>query len=87
VATFGLAAGAEMEQVAFITSRYFGLKAYGQVYAAQYIAFQLAVGVGPMLAGRIFDITGSYLLALHLCVGAFFGGALLIATLGQKQTS
>ncbi len=86
VAAVGLAAGAELEQVAFITARYFGLKAYGQIYAAQFILFQLAVGIGPLLAGRIFDISGSYLLALHLSAGAFFGGGLLIAMLGKPCT-
>jgi predicted MFS family arabinose efflux permease len=85
VATFGLAAGAELEQVSFITARYFGLQAYGRNYAAQFIIFQLAVGMGPMLAGRIFDLSGSYLMALHLCAGAFFGGSVLIALLGKPR--
>ncbi|MEP7243436.1 MAG: MFS transporter [Gammaproteobacteria bacterium] len=86
VATFGLAAGAEVELVAFVTARYFGLKAYGQIYAAQFIVFQLAVGMGPLLAGRIFDLSGSYLMALHLCASAFFGGSLIIAMLGKPRT-
>jgi MFS family permease len=85
VTTFGLAAGAELEQVSFMTAQYFGLAAYGRIYAVQFIIFQLAVGIGPMLAGRIFDLRGSYLPALHLCAGAFFGGSLLIALLGTPR--
>jgi predicted MFS family arabinose efflux permease len=85
VAACGVAAGAELEQVSFMTARYFGLKAYGRIYAAQFILFQLAVGLGPMVAGRIFDNSGSYLMALHLCAGMFFGGSLLMAMLGKPR--
>ncbi|MDY6944082.1 MAG: MFS transporter [Pseudomonadota bacterium] len=85
VVGFGLASGAELEQVSFITSKYFGLKSYGQIYAAQFIVFQLAVGVGPMVAGRIFDVTGSYDLALTLCIGAFFGGGVIMALIGRPR--
>ena len=80
---FGLASGAELEQVSFITSKYFGLKSYGQIYAVQFIIFQLAVGIGPMVVGRIFDVTSSYDLALKLFIGAFFSGGVIMALIGR----
>jgi hypothetical protein len=45
----------------------------------------VAVGVGPMIAGQIFDVSGSYVLALYLCAGAFFGGGLVIGMLGKPR--
>ena len=83
VVGFGLASGAELEQVSFITSKYFGLKSYGQIYAVQFIIFQLAVGFGPMVVGRIFDVTRSYDLALNLFIAAFFSGGVIMALIGR----
>lgn len=83
VVGFGLASGAELEQVSFITSKYFGLKSYGQIYAVQFIIFQLAVGFGPMVVGRIFDVNRSYELALKLFIGAFFSGGVIMALIGR----
>ncbi|MSO97592.1 MAG: MFS transporter [Rhodospirillaceae bacterium] len=84
--TIGLAAGAEVDLVAFLVSRYFGLKSYGQIYAAQFILFELAVGFGPVIAGRLFDIEGSYDTALLVCAAAYVGAATAIGTLGKPPT-
>jgi len=83
IATFGLAAGAEVQLVAFMTSRYFGLKSYGQIYAVQFILFELGVGFGPAAAGRIFDAYGNYTNALYLCLAAFVVGGVTLAALGK----
>lgn len=80
--TIGLAAGAEFDIVAYMVSRYFGLKAYGLIYGALYGFFVCGTALAPPLLGWMFDTHGNYDLAL-LTTGAFFGlGAFIVLTLG-----
>ena len=60
----GLAMGAEVDLIGYFTARYFGLKHYGVLFGFQYSAFSLGCGISPLLAGRIWDHTGNYDLAL-----------------------
>lgn len=82
VVTIGLAAGAEVDLLAFLTSRYFGMKAFGEIYGWLFVFFELGIGFGPLLAGHAHDVQGSYRLALHSCTAAFILGALTIGTMG-----
>jgi MFS family permease len=80
---FGL--GAELDLIAYLVSRYFGLRAFGKVYSSAFAAFALAGALGPLIMGAGFDLTGSYRWPL----GAFFVAALigvaLIARLGPYR--
>ena len=69
--------------LAYLVSRYFGLRAYGVVYGAQLSAFGIGAGLGPPLTGLVFDQTHSYQAALIVGIPLFFAGAALIATLGR----
>ncbi|MDB5714475.1 MAG: hypothetical protein JWO15_1872 [Sphingomonadales bacterium] len=60
VITLGLAAGAELDLLAFLTARYFGQRAYGAIYGWQYSVFALGYGLSPYVIGRMRDATGSY---------------------------
>ncbi|HSN72113.1 MAG TPA: MFS transporter [Steroidobacteraceae bacterium] len=60
----GLAAGAEVDLLAYLVSRYFGLREYGAIYAWPYTAFIVGAGLGPLLYGATFDAFGSYRAAL-----------------------
>ena len=83
IALCGLAAGAEVDLMAYLVSRYFGVRGLGKIYGGIYIAF--ALGPGPLVPvfGRLKDLTGSYSLGL-LCVGVSLGLAgLLLLTLGR----
>jgi predicted MFS family arabinose efflux permease len=80
---FGVAAGTEVDMIAYLTSRFFGLKAFGGIYGLLLVSFGVAAGIGPILMGRVYDVTGGYqpgLLTGALCCAL---SALLIATLGQ----
>ena len=79
----GLAAGAEVDLLAYLVSRYFGLRAYGAIYGAQLSAFGIGAGLGPPLTGLVYDQTGSYQLALIAGIPLFLTGAALVATLGR----
>ncbi len=58
--TLGFAVGAEVDLIGYLTARYFGLNNYGLIYGFQYSAFILGAGISPVLAGYVWDTTGSY---------------------------
>jgi MFS family permease len=60
----GLGTGAEYGLFPYLIARLFGLRNFGQIYGAVYIAAALSYGAGPVVMGRMFDAVGSYRLAL-----------------------
>jgi MFS family permease len=56
----GLGIGAEIDLMAFFTSRYFGLRDYAKLYGTIFGIFALGVGIGPALSGASFDRFNSY---------------------------
>jgi MFS family permease len=68
----GLAIGAEVDLLAFLTGRYFSRAGYGQAYGALYALFLLGGALGPALAGAMHDLTDSYRPWL-LLAGALLG--------------
>ncbi len=83
----GLAAGAEVDLLAFLTSRYFGLRRYGSIYALTFVFFSVAAGLAPAAFGWVYDSTGSYSLALRFSAGACLLGAASMLTLGAYPDS
>jgi MFS family permease len=56
----GLGMGAEVDVIAYLVSRYFGLRAFGEVYGYAFASYVLAGALGPWLMGLGFDRSGSY---------------------------
>lgn len=56
----GYAAGSKMQISAFLTPRYCGMRHFGKIYGVVYIAIAVGSGLGPVTAGLIYDMTGSY---------------------------
>lgn len=79
----GLAAGAEVDLMAFLASRYFGVKNYGVLYGGIYVFFSIGAGLAPALFGWSYDIFGSYRVILYVAAAASLSGALLMLTLGR----
>jgi MFS family permease len=71
----GLGMGAEADIIAYLTSRYFGLRSFGVIYGFLFATFTLAGALGPVLMGVGFDRLGSYRAPL-----LFFLAATLVAT-------
>jgi MFS family permease len=71
----GLGMGAEADIIAYLTSRYFGLRSFGEIYGYLFATFTLAGALGPVLMGVGFDHLGSYRAPL-----LFFLAATLVAT-------
>ncbi len=82
---WGLAMGAELDIMAYMVSRYFGLRAFGEIYSYAFAAFTLGGVIGPLLMGVSFDSTGSYSLVLGGFVVATLMAAGLMARLGPYR--
>jgi predicted MFS family arabinose efflux permease len=80
---FGTAAGAEADILAYLASRFFGLRAFGGIYGLLLAAFGIGAGLGPITMGRVFDETGGYGPALYAGAAACVTGAILIGCMGR----
>lgn len=78
----GLATGSEISEIAYICSRYFGPKSFGQIYGIMFAAFQLGSAFGSPFLGIYFDAVGNYIGALWIIVAIVLVGTVLIALLG-----
>ncbi|MBV9304474.1 MAG: MFS transporter [Acidobacteriaceae bacterium] len=75
----GLGMGAEVDIMAYLASRYFGLRSFGSIYSVMFAGYGLAGGLGTYLMGAAFDARGSYALMLGLfCVATLIGAALML---------
>ena len=79
----GLAAGAELDLMAFLVSRYFGLRYYGTVYGGLYVFFSIGAGLAPAAFGWAYDVFGHYQPILNLAAMMSVAGAAFMLTLGR----
>ncbi|HMO69113.1 MAG TPA: MFS transporter, partial [Novosphingobium sp.] len=78
----GLGSGGSIHMTNYLLSRHVGLASFGKVFG--FIASGMSVGsaIGPVLAGHIFDVTGSYSLLLLAGMPLALTAGLLVAFLG-----
>jgi len=62
----GMAAGAEIDLLAYLTALHFGQRQYGAIYGWQYSVFALGYGLSPFVLGLMRDATGDYALGLAI---------------------
>ena len=84
-AIFGLTVGAEVDVIAYLVSRHFGLKNFGVFSGAMVGALALGVAFGPLGAGAAFDRYGSYAQFLVLTMAFMAVSSLALATLGRPR--
>jgi predicted MFS family arabinose efflux permease len=80
--SLGFGLGAEVDVIGFLVSRYFGLRAFGEVYGYLFAIFTLGTGFGPVLMAICFDMTRSYDVALIGLAVALVGASILVSRLG-----
>ena len=85
VALIGLAAGVEYDLMAFLVSKYFGMKFYSTIYGALYGFFAIGAGFGPYIFARSYTLTGSYSTVFGYAMLAFIIGAIPLLFLGKYQ--
>ena len=78
----GLGLGSEVDMLAFLNSRYFGQRAFGQLYGYFFMSFALGGACGRFLGGYLFDLAGSYGPALIGAGAALVGAIALLSRLG-----
>lgn len=78
VILIGVLLGAELDLLAYLTSRLFGQLAFGAIYGWVYSLFSIGFGLGPLILGRIHDHFGSYDNALLTCI-ALLAGSIIVA--------
>lgn len=80
-AGLGLAAGAELDLMAFLAARYFGLRHYGRIYGLLYGALATGSALAPTLFARLAAAAAPET-AFAAAAGLFAAGALLLPLLG-----
>ena len=78
----GFAMGAEVDLIAYLVSRYFGLRHFGAINGCGYAAYNVGAACSPFLIGVLFSFTGSYALALEITSGLCVLSGLALLTLG-----
>jgi cyanate permease len=72
----GLGMGAEADLMPYLISRYFGLRAFSELFGYVFSAYAVAGALGPWLMGQTFDRFHSYSAAVPV-----FGAAMLLSAL------
>lgn len=80
-ALMGIGMGTEFGLLPFCLSRYFGLKSYGKISGLVYSVIALTNGFFPVLMDVIFDLSGSYEIAIYVIIAVMIIGTLTIALL------
>jgi MFS family permease len=72
----GLGGGCELDLIPYVLRRYFGLRSFSSLYGTIYSLFAVAGAIAPLIAGHVYDKTGSYTAIL-----SEFSAATLVAAL------
>ncbi|MDJ0928748.1 MAG: MFS transporter, partial [Gammaproteobacteria bacterium] len=75
----GLSIGAEVDLLAFLTTRYFGLKQFGSVYGLMFAALLVGTSAGPVSFGAVYEFSGSYFPILVFAALLNIGASLIMA--------
>jgi predicted MFS family arabinose efflux permease len=82
VVLLGLGLGTEIDLIAFLVSRYFGQRAFGQIYGYCFMVFSFGSASGRFVGGYVYDLAGSYNPALIGAGIALVISAILVNRLG-----
>jgi len=81
----GVAFGSEVEVIAFLASRYFGLRSFGVAFGFGFSSFVFAGALGAYIMGAGFDRTHSYTAPLVLMFFAMLLATILLTRLGPYR--
>ena len=82
---FGFSWGTFFVPVSPLTAELFGVKSLGSVFGLLNTSLTAGAAIGPVLAGYIYDINGSYLWAFILLAAFTFLAVILMLVLGLIQ--
>ena len=81
----GVSLGSEVDVMAFMTARLFGMARYGTIFGVVSGLWSLAAGTGPLTVNHIYDVTRGYELALQSAIPLFAVTSILMFTLGKPR--
>jgi predicted MFS family arabinose efflux permease len=80
----GLAAGAVLDLLAYLTSKYFGPDYYAKIFGATFTFFTVGAGFAPPLFGKLAQNNGGdYAVALKFGIGVLLISCILFLLLGK----
>lgn len=74
----GLSSGGEVDVIAYLTGRYYGLLQFSRIYSIFYALYSLGGGIGPRITASLVDQSGNYSSALVLDFGLLFVAGLML---------
>jgi len=80
-ALFGFGYGGDVALISLIVADLFGLRAHGAILGVVSFAYTIGCATGPLLAGRIYDVSGSYYLAFWVFAALCVVGLVILALL------
>ena len=80
-ALIGLPHGAEADFIAYFTRRLFGLRRFSVIFGTVAMVVNGGVAIGGILYARVFDMFGSYHVALYASIGVYLCAALVMLTI------
>jgi MFS family permease len=86
-ALIGVGAGGEASITPYLLTRYFGLRAFSTLYGLTWTFYAAAGATGPVILGRAFDSTGSYVSLLTILAVALSLAAAMNLLLPRYSTS
>jgi predicted MFS family arabinose efflux permease len=79
----GYASAAKLQICAYMTTRYAGMRNFGKIFGFMASLIALGGGLGPFVAGLIFDVFGTYNPLLIASVGGTLLSAAMLLGLGN----
>jgi predicted MFS family arabinose efflux permease len=82
----GYAAGTKTQITGYLTAGYGGMKSFGVVYGVMAALMAAASGLGPLVAGAVYDLSGGYgPFLLAGAIGCALGGAMIVSLPGYPK--
>lgn len=82
VLVLGYCSGAALQLATYLTTRYAGMRNFGTIFGFISAFLALSAGIGPPLAGAVFDATGEYTLLMIVGIPVALVAGLLVFGLG-----
>lgn len=79
----GAAQGAEIDIVAYMTARYFGMRHYSAIYGSTITVMTLMAVAGQVGIGFLYDHFGNYRVALITVIGGLVASIMLYLLMGR----
>jgi len=82
---YGFGHGGLFTVISPIVAEYFGIRCHGVLFGIVFCSAMVGGAIGPVIAGHIFDTTGSYSLAFWICTSVGALALVLILTLRKTR--